>query len=87
MGANLNRVLKVLSYQRNANQNYFEIHSLLRSITKLTAHAREDVEQEEHSSVAGKSKNLYNHYEKQYGSSSEHWELINLKIQLYHYLV
>ena len=35
------------------------------------AHADKDVEQEAHSSIAGKSANLDSHYGNQYGGSSE----------------
>ena len=43
----------------------------LRSITQVTAHAGEDVEQGEHSSIADGSANLYSHYRNQYGNFSE----------------
>ena len=34
----------------------------LRTITQVTAHGGKDVKQEEHSSIAGVSANLYRHY-------------------------
>jgi hypothetical protein len=37
----------------------------------VTAHAGEDVEQGEHSSIAGENANLYNHCENQFGGFSE----------------
>ena len=45
----------------------------------MTAYTDKNVEQGEHSSIAGESANLYSHYGNQYGSSSENWELIHLK--------
>lgn len=42
------------------------------------------MEQMEQSSVDGESANFYSHHGNQYGASSENWELIYLKIQLYH---
>jgi hypothetical protein len=47
-----------------------------------TAHAGKDMEQGEHSSIASEYVNWYNHFENQYGVSSENWELICFKIQL-----
>ena len=54
-------MFKILSDQRNANQNDPEIPPLtrmisaewLRSKTQVTAHAGEDVEKEEHYLIAG----------------------------------
>jgi hypothetical protein len=43
-------MFKVLSHQRNANQNKLEIPL---SKAQVTAHVAEDVEEEEHSSIAG----------------------------------
>jgi hypothetical protein len=40
----------------------------------VTAHADEDVEREEHSSIADGIVNWYNHSENQSGSSSENWK-------------
>jgi hypothetical protein len=50
----------------------------------VTADASEDAEQEEHSSIDGGSTNMYNHSGNHYGISSENWELIYHKTQLYH---
>jgi hypothetical protein len=50
----------------------------------VIAHAGENVEQGDHFSMAGGSANLYSHYGNQYDVSSESWELIYLKTQLYH---
>jgi hypothetical protein len=38
----------------------------------------------EHSSTAGESANLYNHYGNQIGGFSENWKEFYLKTQLYH---
>jgi hypothetical protein len=46
----------------------------LRPKTQVIAHAVKDVEQGEHSSIAGGSANLYNHFGNQLGSFSENWE-------------
>jgi hypothetical protein len=45
----------------------------LRSKTQVTADVGEDVEKEEHSSVAGGTANWYNHSGNQFGCSSENW--------------
>jgi hypothetical protein len=39
----------------------------------VTADADEDVEKEEHFSIAGEIKNWYKHFGTQFGSSSENW--------------
>ena len=52
--------------------------------TQVTADAGADVQQREHSSIAGGSANLYGHFRNQYGSFSESWESMDLKTQLYH---
>jgi hypothetical protein len=44
----------------------------------------EDVEKQEHSSIASGVANWYNHSENQSGGSSEDWKYIYLKTQLYH---
>jgi hypothetical protein len=40
----------------------------------VTADTGEDVEKEEHSSIAGGIESWYNHFGKQSGSSSENWK-------------
>jgi hypothetical protein len=45
----------------------------LRSKIQVTAHAVEDVEKEEHSSIFGGIASLYNHSGNQSGGSSENW--------------
>ena len=73
----LKEMFNILSHQGNANQNYFEIsfynilhHSeWLRSTEQMTAHAVEDVEWEEPSSIAGGSTNSHSHYGNQCGGS------------------
>jgi hypothetical protein len=51
-------------------------------ITITPAHAGEDMEQGEHSSIAGRSANVYSHYRYQCGDFSGEWEPIYPKIQL-----
>jgi hypothetical protein len=67
----------------------FHLNSLppsewLRSKIQVKAHASKDVEQGEHSSIAGRSVNLYNHFGNKSGNFSENWEKFYLKTQLYH---
>jgi hypothetical protein len=50
----------------------------------MTAHGDENVQQGEHSFIAGGNENLYRHYGNQYGGSSENWALIYFKTKLYH---
>ena len=52
--------------------------------SQVIAHAGEDVEQGEHSSIASGSPHLYNQFGNQYSGSSENWELIYLKTPLHH---
>jgi hypothetical protein len=54
-------MFKVLSDQGNTNQND----------PQVTTHVGEDVEKEEHSSIAGGIANWYNHSGNQSGESSE----------------
>jgi hypothetical protein len=49
-----------------------------------TAHTGKDVEQWEHSSIAGGSSNLYNHSGDQFVTVSEYWKWFYFKTQLYH---
>lgn len=51
----------------------------------MTAHAGEDVEQGEHFPIAGVlgGANLYSHFQNEYGSVWENWEVIYLKAQLF----
>jgi hypothetical protein len=46
----------------------------LRSKCQKIAHGGKEMEQGEHSSFAGRNVNLYNHFEKQFGSFSGNWE-------------
>jgi hypothetical protein len=57
----------------------------LRPKTQGLPHAVEAIEQEEHSSIAGGSANLYNHFGNQFGSFSENGEWFYLKTQLYYF--
>jgi hypothetical protein len=50
----------------------------------VTADAGEDVEEEEHSSIAGVIANWYNHSGNQCGGSSENWTWFYWKIQQYY---
>jgi hypothetical protein len=50
----------------------------------VPTHVGEDVEKEEHSSIAGGIANWYNHFGNQSGVSSENWKKIYLNAQLYH---
>ena len=70
---------KGLSDQVNANQNDYEISTLHQSEwprpkTQGTTHVGQNVEKEEHSSIAGGIANWYNHYGNQSGVSSENRE-------------
>jgi hypothetical protein len=81
-------IVEVLSDQGNANQNDPDSTShrsgYLRSKTQVTTYIGEDMEKEEHSSIAGGIANWYNHSENQSGVSLENWKLIYLKTKLYH---
>jgi hypothetical protein len=72
-------MFKVLSDQRNANQNDPEISTLhqsewLRSKPQVTTHVGKDVEKEEHSFIAARIVNWYTHFGNQSGGSSENWK-------------
>ena len=54
------------------------ISEWLRSKLQVIAHATKDVEQEEHSSIAGGSAKLHSYFENQYGSFSENLKSIYL---------
>jgi hypothetical protein len=70
-------MFNILNHQGNANQNNPGIAShqseWLRAKIQVTADAGEDVEKEEHSSIADGIANLYNHSGNQSGGSSENW--------------
>jgi hypothetical protein len=74
-------LLNILSHQGNANPNNPEIPPLtrmisaewLRSKTQVTADVGEDVEKEEHSSIANGLASWYKHSGNQFGGSSENW--------------
>jgi hypothetical protein len=53
----------------------------LGSKIQVTADAGEDVEKEEHSSIAGGIASLYNHFGNQSCDSSENWTYYYWKIQ------
>ena len=48
---------------------------------QVATHVGEDLEKEEHSSLAGGIANWYNHSENQSGGASENWKWIYLKTQ------
>ena len=58
-----------------------------RSQRQVTAHAGEDTEKEEHSSITAGVANWYNHSGKFSGSFSENWNYFYQKTQQYHSLV
>ena len=60
-----------LSHQGSANQNNPEILPHTSQKTQVTADAGEDVEKEEHSSIAGEIASWYNHSGNQFCGSSE----------------
>ena len=68
----------ILNHQGNANQNNPEIlpHTSQNGLDQkilVTADAVEDVEKEEHSSIAGGIASLYNYSRNQSGGSSDNW--------------
>jgi hypothetical protein len=74
-------MFNTLNYQGNANQNNPEIPTShqsewLRSKSQVTADAGEDVEKEEHSSIAGGIASWYNHSGNQVGGSSEKLDIV-----------
>jgi hypothetical protein len=69
-------MFNILSHQANANQPWDStLHQSewLRLKTQMTADTGKDVEEEEHSSIAGRIASLYNHSGNQFGGSSENW--------------
>jgi hypothetical protein len=54
------------------------------SATQVAAHAREDVEQGRHSSIAHGTANLYYHSGNQFGGFSENWQYFYLKTLIYY---
>ena len=69
-------MLNIANCQRNANQNYNEVSPQRgqngHRLTNLQiTDAGEGAEKREPSFTVGKNVNLYNHYGKQYGGSSE----------------
>jgi hypothetical protein len=52
---------------------------MINSITQVTVHAEEDMEQGEHSSIAGGSANVDSPCGNQYGGCSESWESLYFK--------
>ena len=71
-------MVNILSHQGNSIQNNPEIPPLtsqngLSSKTEVTADAGKNVEEEEHSSIAGGIASCYNYCGNQFGGSSENW--------------
>jgi hypothetical protein len=65
-------MFNILNHQGNANHNNPEIlphTSQQRSKIQVTADVREDMEKEEHSSIARGTASLYNHSGNQFGCS------------------
>jgi hypothetical protein len=50
------------------------VEDLDQSLIEVTAHAGQDLEQENHSSTAGESANLYSYFGIQYGNFSENYK-------------
>ena len=74
----LKKMFSILNYLGIANQIPWDSTShqseWLRSKTQVTADAGEDVEEEDHSSIAsGIAASWYNHFGNQFGGSSENW--------------
>jgi hypothetical protein len=69
----LQEIFNILSHQKNANQNYFEISSYnwLRSII---VYSGKDLEQGEYSSIYDGSVHLYSHCGNQYNGFSKRWD-------------
>ena len=78
-------MFNILTHQGNANQNDPEIplhqSEWLRSKIQMTADAGEDVEKEEHSSIAVEFASWFNHSGYQFDGSSENWRYYYLKTQ------
>ena len=77
-------MFNILSHQVKTTLRFHLIPIGMAKIKKKKsrkAHACEDVEQGENSSIAGESINLYNHYGNQFGCFSENWEQFYLKTQ------
>ena len=75
----LEEMFKVLSQQGNANQSDSDFSishpsEWLGCNTQMPAHTGKDVEQEEHSSIAGGIASWYNHFRNQFSGFSENWE-------------
>jgi hypothetical protein len=67
-------MFNILNHQGNGTLDSTSHQSeWLRSKFEVTADTDEDVEKEEHSSVAGGIASLYNHSGSQSGGSSENW--------------
>jgi hypothetical protein len=70
----LNKMFNFLNHQGIANQNDPESVNLaewLRSKSQVIVYAAKDVEQKEHSSIAFRRANLYNHLGNQFDAFSE----------------
>ena len=72
------KMLNITNYQRNANQNYYEVPASHQSewpslISPQITNFGEGVEKREHSCTVGGNVNLYNHNGKQYGGTLENY--------------
>jgi hypothetical protein len=73
----LKKKIDILSHHRNENQN-LHLSEWLRPIIQVTAHDSEDMEQGEHSTIAGGRVNIYSHTGKQYVLQKIENQSINL---------
>jgi hypothetical protein len=81
-------MFNILTHQGNANQRTPRFHLTPVRMAKIknsvTADAGEDMEKEKHSSIVGGIASWYNHYQNQFGGSSENWTYYYLRTQLCH---
>jgi hypothetical protein len=60
------------------------LSSIRVAMVQVAVRAGEDVEQGEHSSIAGRSTQLHSHFGIQYGGFSEIWDFDSVRTQLHH---
>ena len=84
----LTEMFKVLSHQGMQIKTTIRSHLIPIRMTKIKnsrdSTCCKDMEQGEHSSIAGGNANIYNHLGNQFGGFSESWEYFCLNTQLYH---